>query len=245
MYSFLLIGQSNMAGRGSLDEAPAITNNRLYVMRNGRWLKMYRPVNCDRPFSGVCLAESFADACSKYYNADIGLIPCADGGTSLNQWMPGDVIYDHAVFQAKLAMRSSQLAGILWHQGEADCAPDLYPHYEEKCTYIFENMRKDLGISDVPFLVGGLGSFLPLHSETLGNYHHVNKALQDMAQHQDYISYVCAEGLGAKDDNLHFNTAALYEFGERYFEVFRAKNTVITASAREQFNDGLTEMERL
>ena len=32
--------------------------------------------------------------------------------------------------------------------------------------------------------------------------------------------FVSAEGLGANPDNLHFNAAALYEFGLRYFEEF-------------------------
>ena len=61
IHSFLLIGQSNMAGRGYLKDATPIDNSHVLVMRNGRWEKMYRPVNNDRAFSGVCLAESFAE----------------------------------------------------------------------------------------------------------------------------------------------------------------------------------------
>ncbi len=52
---------------------------------------MYVPVNCDRPFSGINLA-SFADAYSKDKNVKVGLIPCADGGTSLAQWQPGSLL---------------------------------------------------------------------------------------------------------------------------------------------------------
>ena len=62
IHSFLLIGQSNAAGRGFLEEAEPLDhcNGRLKVQRNGLWLKMFRPVNPDRSFSGTCLAESFA-----------------------------------------------------------------------------------------------------------------------------------------------------------------------------------------
>ncbi|MBQ2401175.1 MAG: hypothetical protein II311_04070, partial [Lachnospiraceae bacterium] len=35
--------------------------------------------------------------------------------------MPGELLYDHAVMQSKLAQRTSEIAGILWHQGESDC----------------------------------------------------------------------------------------------------------------------------
>ena len=39
---------------------------------------MYIPVNNDRSFSGISLAESFADAYAKEKQVDVGLIPCAD-----------------------------------------------------------------------------------------------------------------------------------------------------------------------
>ena len=81
--SFLLIGQSNMAGRGFLGEAVPVNVEHIRVLRNGRWQPFYRPVNNDRPFSGVSLAESFAEKYAETYGVDVGLIPCADGGTRL------------------------------------------------------------------------------------------------------------------------------------------------------------------
>lgn len=245
MHSFLMIGQSNMAGRGFQNEVSAIENDRLYVLRNGRWHHMYVPVNNDRSFSGISLAESFADECAKCYGVDVGLIPCADGGTKLDQWMPGEVLYDHAVFQAKLAKRSSTLAGVLWHQGESDCAKEDYLLYEEKCKYIFEHFRQDLELQDVPFLVGGLGEFLANKGGALVNYPYVNDALQKMATHYEYIGYVSAEGLTSNLDNLHFNAKSLREFGIRYFAKFAEMNTVIKEAAHEEFQSGLTEMEKL
>ncbi len=77
---------------------------------------MFRPVNPDRSFSGTCLAESFAREYSKAHpDVDVGIIPCADGGTKTRQWLPGEVLFDNAVNCAKLAMRTSVLKGILWH----------------------------------------------------------------------------------------------------------------------------------
>ena len=60
IHSILIIGQSNMAGRGFPSEVEPIVNKRLFVLRNGRWRSMYVPVNPDRSFSGINLAESFA-----------------------------------------------------------------------------------------------------------------------------------------------------------------------------------------
>lgn len=229
MYSFLMIGQSNMAGRGSAAEVAPIENDRLFVQRNGRWQPMYVPVNPDRPFSGISLAESFADMCSKKYNTDVGLIPCADGGTSLSQWQPGEALYDNAVFRARLAMRTSKLMGVLWHQGEGDCKSELYPYYEKKCMNVFESMRKDLGIENVPFIVGGLGDYLPEYDESTKNYVHINASLKKMAHEHSYIGYVSAEGLTPNPDNLHFNARSLREFGERYFGKFEEMKANIQA----------------
>lgn len=249
IHSFLLIGQSNMAGRGALDDAPELDNSRLWMLRNGRWQRLYRPVNGDRAFSGVCLAESFAEAYARKYDVDVGLIPCADGGTSLAQWCIGGLLYDHAVAQARLAQRTSTIAGVLWHQGEADCSAHLYPTYAERFQPILDGFRRDLDLHDVPFLLGGLGGFLAdcPHDANLANYPHVNDALRRVAAENDRVGFVSAEGLTSNLDFLHFNAKSLYEFGLRYFaefEKYRDPNKIFfeTPSADDAVR---TEMELL
>lgn len=234
MYSFLLIGQSNMAGRGFFGEVEPIHNDRLYVLRNGCWQPMFVPVNPDRPFSGVNLAESFADACAKQYGVDVGLIPCADGGSCIDQWEPGGALYDHAVFQAKLAMRTSTLAGILWHQGESDSTPERWSVYEEKCRRIFASLRADLGIGDVPVMVGGLGDFLAEHKAVLDAscFRQVNQALRSIARQEKMTAFVPAAGLTANPDQLHFNAASLRTFGLRYFDAFQSLGGIAGAEEK-------------
>lgn len=222
IHSFLIIGQSNMAGRGFLNEAPKLDNPHLKVLRNGRWQPMYRPVNGDRPFSGSNLVESFADSYANEFDVDTGVIPCADGGTSLNQWAVGGLLFDHACYMAELASRTSTIAGVLWHQGESDCSDSLYPLYEEKLTTIIEAFRKKLNLYDVPFLLGGLGDFLIEKNPNpdYKNIVHINDALQHMAEKDPMIGFVPATGLGSNPDYLHFNAAALHEFGLRYYNEF-------------------------
>ena len=88
--SFLMIGQSNMAGRGYLHEARDIDTSRIYILRNGRWQPMFRPINPDRSFSGVSLAESFAEHYGAMYQ-------------TVNRCMPGVdmTLIDKAVEYAK------------------------------------------------------------------------------------------------------------------------------------------------
>ena len=226
IHSFLLIGQSNAAGRGYLHEAEPLEtcDGRLLVARNGLWLKMFRPVNPDRKFSGTCLAETFAKAYAEANpDVQVGIIPCADGGTFLDEWQPGEILFDNAVNCAKLAMRTSRLMGILWHQGESDCEPALYPLYAEKLQRMIDGLRAALGMPEIPILLGGLGEFLKDHAERdfLKNYIHINDALQRVANADPRCAYVSAVGLTGNPDNLHFNAASLATFGYRYFDVWK------------------------
>ena len=143
--SILMIGQSNMAGRGDFGEVPEICNSRCFMLRNGRWQPMSEPINPDRSIfkgdfrSGISLAASFADEYAKYFGQNVGLIPCADGGTNIDQWQPGSILFDNAVFNVKLAKRTSNLKGIIWHQGESDCHSDeSLNDYSEKFIKFFK-----------------------------------------------------------------------------------------------------------
>ncbi|MBQ7923306.1 MAG: sialate O-acetylesterase [Clostridia bacterium] len=207
IHSFLLVGQSNMAGRGFSHEVEPIVNDKILVLRNGRWRPLYVPVNPDRHTSGICLAESFADLYAKEKNVQVGLIPCADGGTSLDMWQVGGLLFDHACYMAALASRTSTIAGVLWHQGEADCSDERYHLYEQKMQVIIEGFRKRLDLYDVPFLMGGLGDFLEIRSqqyEKYNNFRAVNKTLENMAEKDEMTGFVSAEGLTSNPDNLHF-----------------------------------------
>ena len=223
IHSVLIIGQSHMAGRGFIGEVEPIVNKNLFVLRNGRWRAMFVPVNPDRVKSGINLAESFADRYANDHGVEVGIIPCADGGTCLDQWAPGSLLFDHAVMQAKLAQRTSTIAAVLWHQGESDCSPKRYPVYKKKLKVIMDAFRKELDLYDVPFLLGGLGDYLqfcPRREEHLENYVHINAALQSYASKEKMTGFVSAEGLGANPDLLHFSAAALREFGNRYYDRF-------------------------
>ena len=218
IHSFLLIGQSNMGGRGFIHEAINVDRERIKVLKNGRWQKMFRPVNPDRFTSGVNLAESFAEIYAKEHDVDVGLIPCADGGTCIDQWRVGGPLYDNAVYQTRLALRSSNLAGILWHQGESDCHSNRQAEYGKKLKVIMDSFRKDIGDSDVPIILGGIGKFIKDYG--LDDPKDVNDQLEEFAKNDIRSAFASAEGLGHNGDNLHFNAKALHEFGLRYYKAF-------------------------
>ena len=226
MKAFLLMGQSNMAGRGDFGEVPEISNSRCFILRNGRWQPMSEPINPDRQVfgyfhSGVGLAASFADEYAKYFQEDVGLIPCADGNTSLKEWMPGEILYENAVLQAGLAKRTSEIVGILWHQGENDCKSlEEAVQYHDRFVHMLDRLKKDLELTDIPVMIGELGDFVKtFHEGVLSvGFDTVNQTLQKLAAEVENGVFVSSKGLACKNDGIHFDSKSYREFGKRYFQ---------------------------
>ncbi|AZA48475.1 sialate O-acetylesterase [Chryseobacterium carnipullorum] len=230
-HSFLMIGQSNMAGRGFLKEVPPIDDEKIKMLRNGRWQMMAEPVNPDRSTSGVGLAATFASSWRLFHNQqdNIALIPCADGGTSLDDWSVEAPLFQNAVFKAKAAQKISTLQGILWHQGENDSNRQKYRLYGEKLALIMKTLREELNVSDIPLIIGGLGDFLQdgRYGQYFNEYNEVNKALIQFAKDHEHCYFVSAEGLTANPDNIHFNAISQRKFGIRYFKAFQQKTHIL------------------
>lgn len=223
MKSFLMLGQSNMAGRGFLHEVDPIYNEKIKMLRNGQWQMMTEPINYDRPVSGISLAASFADAWSKTNpNEEIGLIPCAEGGRSLNDWHPEGILFQHALSETRFAMRSSQICGILWHQGESDSYHSLHETYYEKLTLIIETLRIELNLNEAPLIIGGLADFLGKSGfgQHAIEYRQVNEQLLHFANEQQNCYFVTAMDLTANPDGIHLDAASQRKFGYRYYEAF-------------------------
>lgn len=234
--SFLMIGQSNMAGRGFLHEVTPIYNERIQMLRNGRWQMMAEPINFDRPVSGISLAASFADAWSRQNQEDtIGLIPCAEGGSTLNEWGVDEALFKHAIAEAKFAMQNSELTGILWHQGESDSLGGNYKVYYEKLLVIVNAIRKELNAPDIPLIIGGLGDFLGKVGFGKGctEYCLINEELKKFAFEQDNCYFVTASGLTSNPDGIHIDAISQRKFGLRYFEAFTKKQHVLEPLSNE------------
>ncbi|MBQ8163597.1 MAG: sialate O-acetylesterase [Clostridia bacterium] len=225
--SFLMIGQSNMAGRGDVSDIAPIESDSLLVLRMGRWQQMRRPVNPDRGAftgffkSGVCLAESFAQGLQKHTGAKIGLIPCADGGTCLDEWVKGSLLFDHAVAMARLAMRTSRLSGIIWHQGESDAREaEKVSEYKEKFIKMINDLRSELKLPTLPVVIGELSHDLGENalSWRFENRHlELNRILNKIPSELEWCRIAHSDGLDLMSDGLHFDSRSLYILGERYF----------------------------
>jgi hypothetical protein len=215
---FLLIGQSNMAGRGILGEVPALRHPQILMFRDNLWQLAVEPLHTDKPqIAGVGLGMSFAmELLAHAKDAQIGLVPCAVGGTPLARWMPGADLYENAVSAAKRALTSGILRGILWHQGEGDSGdPERAGSYGERFKQMVLGLRAALSAPRVPVVAGELGGFLREHAGC-AHFKTVNQQLRALTKVLPVYGCVSARGLTDKGDQLHFNSQSLRTFGVRY-----------------------------
>lgn len=222
-----MIGQSNMAGRGHFNEVEPVGDPRCKMLRMGRWQPMSEPVNPDRQIfnpswhSGISLGPTFAIDAADYYNAKVGLIPCADGGTALREWMPGTTLFDHAVMMSSLAGRTSTLRGILWHQGESDCMT-FDEEYERNIAVMFRELRSAMEDENLPAVIGELSGNINCAGLDIEKVKAFNRRLTAMAARIGNCAVAKAEDLVVQGDGIHFSAASQRTLGHRYFEAFRS-----------------------
>jgi hypothetical protein len=217
---FLLIGQSNMAGRGRLEEVAAIRDPRIRMFRDNEWLEAIEPLHRDNPkIAGVGLTMSFAaEVLSGRLAEEVGLLPCAQGATSLSQWARGSELYRRATDTVAAALKTpgTSLAGVLWHQGENDAGsgPEAQA-YGGRLSAMVAGLRADLAAPGVPFVAGELGRFLGAR-EFRRHFTVINGQLNALAEKIPRFAVVSSEGLAHDGFDLHFDSRSLREFGVRY-----------------------------
>lgn len=224
---FLLAGQSNMAGRGKVDAAGKQPHERVLVLgRESQWKPAKDPLHWDKGAAGAGLGKPFAEiVAAKNPKITVGLIPTACGGSPISTWMPGQEWkqtnshpWDDCIARAKQAMQDGTLKAILWHQGEADPNPRAAAEYEKKLEDLITRLRAELQDPDVPFIIGQLGRF---PAKPWGPPREaVDAAHQAVAKRVKNVRFVTAEGLTSIGDDLHFDTASLRIFGERYADAY-------------------------
>lgn len=225
---YLLIGQSNMAGRGDLDAAETPPSSRIQMLdKAGAWVPARDPLHFDKPnMVGVGPGLAFAlDTLADHPAATIGLIPCAVGGTSLSAWRPGAKDeatqthpYDDMLRRAQLALPKGRLKAILWHQGEADCQRDDGWDHAARLAELVGLLRRVLAAPDVPFIAGEIGVF---RDERAVACRRMNATLNGLAGRIPHYACVSSDGLADKGDLLHFSAAAARELGGRYAAALR------------------------
>ncbi len=224
---FLLIGQSNMAGRGKYQPGDAFPKNMAYVLDDKGKFKELQPYPFLNHYSSI--RKSAAQISPGYSfgleilksnpEKPIAFVSNARGGTSLKEWVKGTHYYDEAVRRTKEAYaQGGKLKGILWHQGETDYR-EIMKHRGEEEKYLEEyfaslrqfigDLRKDLDAEKTPFIAGQLNQGFP----------QFNERILKLPKEIDNVYVVKTDGLKTVDDS-HFDRDSVLELGKRYAEAY-------------------------
>ncbi|VGO11751.1 Carbohydrate acetyl esterase/feruloyl esterase [Pontiella desulfatans] len=219
---YLLIGQSNMAGRAPIetqDEAPVV-GCELFNSSNG-WetatnpLNRYSTIRKDISLQNLGPGYGFAQRMREVQpEIHLGLVVNARGGTSISEWEKGTTYYNEAISRVQSALKdgNSRLAGILWHQGEGNSSQTT--SYLNSLAQLVADFRADLGDPDLPFVAGQLeqDDVTPEVKERP-----VNDYIILLPTVSSNTAVATTEGLLTMD-GTHFDSAGQRELGRRYAE---------------------------
>lgn len=217
---FLLMGQSNMSGRGVIEAQDREPIPGAFKLNSGsRWIAAVDPLNSDGPKKvGVGPGRAFARTILQERPFEkIGLMSAAVGGTTLNQWGPKGRFYKRAVRMLRQGEKSGHLRAILWHQGESDAAgtTDRAKTYAIRWVALMRSLRRDAGCPHVPIIVGKLGDFVRRPQAKI-----INSQLERLPTLLDNVVVVSSKGLRDTGDGLHFDALSQRELGRRYANAY-------------------------
>jgi len=214
LHIYLLIGQSNMAGRAKV--TPDIVDElkgAMLLNDKGKWepaknpLNRYSTIRKGMKMQKLGLGYGFAlEMLKQYPGVSVGLVVNAKGGSNIDEWKEAGKFFNDAVKRTKQAIAAGgELKGICWHQGESNA---IDPDYLEKATALIEAFRKVFDDDKLSFVVG---ETCKAKSERP-----VNKYLNEIPQKVENTVCVKSDGLKAFDGNTHFDTQSQLELGKRY-----------------------------
>jgi hypothetical protein len=238
----LMMGQSNMSGRGIGFDSTLDGRQDARIRQWSRWstrVAASEPLQHDdwyyqildrvwhhsswRVGMGTSFARSYLATLPS--NRSVLLVPTAFGGTTLvkGPWSPGGPFFEGAMHRVKHALRSDAgncMAAVLWHQGEQDNIKGVSTStYEAALDNMIYTMRQRVPrTAKAPFV---LGEFAPSWSATVSN--EVLLALQDTPSRVTYTALAPSQGLTSNPTELfHFDAPSMRTLGERYFAALEA-----------------------
>jgi hypothetical protein len=225
-YLFILAGQSNMAGRGFVQPQDTVISTRVLTLNaNNEWVYAKEPLHYYEPGrTGLDCGLSFGKELASMYGKKItiGLIPCAIGGSSIEQWL-GDstyrnvTLYSNLLKKVRSAATHGTIKGVLWHQGETNANTANYKNYKEKLERFFTKLRNDLNEPGLPIYAGELALFLSRVTNPFADS--VNKDLHTLSASMKNMFVINTTDLAPKSDSIHFDSRSQRIMGKKFAQM--------------------------
>lgn len=221
---YLCIGQSNMAGRAELTPEIMDTLQNVYLLNDkGNFepasnpLNRYSTIRKSLSMQRLGPSYAFAKEIERKTKRPVGLVVNARGGSSINAWLKGSKngYYEKTLSRIRIALKQGgHLKAILWHQGEADCSnPE---EYKQKLILLIKNFREDLGMPELPVIVGQISQWNWTKREV--GTAPFNKMISKISSFIPYSDWVSSKGADCYKDETdpHFGIKGQLLIGKRY-----------------------------
>jgi len=224
---FLFIGQSNMAGRGYMNESFGDMNpiSNTYLLTPGlSWevasnpLNKYSSIRKELSMQRISPAYGFALNVQGKIPNPVGFIVNAQGGSSMAMWTRGSAegLYEKSVLRAKEAQKWGRIKAILWHQGESNSSSSAVSAYPAQFKAMIDNFKVELNEPNLYVVAGELAYWRGGGTGSTA-FNTMIRTISTFLPNSDYVS---AEGLTPLIDatDPHFDRASNIELGKRYAE---------------------------
>jgi len=165
---------------------------------------------------GAGLGLPFAVEMVRATGVPVGLLACAHGGTSMDQWSPalkdkgGDSLYGSMLRRFRLA--GGKVKGVLWYQGESDASPKAAPEFQAKFERFVAAVREDFGQPEIPFYYVQIGRHV--NNQNVAEWNAVQEMQRKAEQTIPNSGLVPAIDVSL-DDGIHVGTQDLKMLGKR------------------------------
>ncbi len=251
LWVFVMAGQSNMAGRALVAPEDTVPDPRiLTINKDHQWILAKEPLHFYEPsLRGLDCGMSFGREMLRQVpdSVSIALIPCAVGGSSVEQWL-GDSLFRgvklYSNFREKVlfAGKYGTVKAILWHQGENNAKAKDLPSYGGKLKALIAKFRHTAGDDTLPFLAGELGVFRAPPFQYLKDS--INNIIHRVAGQDKNVHVVSSDQLTCKADSIHFNARSQRSLSRRYARIYAGYYVSGRYTHRDQVTSDICTIEK-
>lgn len=229
---FVLMGQSNMSGRGNLADplTPPPHPHIFSFDKDYRWRPAQEPLGTTLQDvdwvaidggTGVGPGLAFAHALLVTDpSLHIGMIPCARGASTIVEWqadLSQNSLYGACLKRILAASSYGDLAAVLFSQGESDADAPTAHDWAAYFGKLVTDLRRDTGQPDLLVLYTQLGDYRG--GRALPGWKVVQSQQTQAAGEREIM--IVTEDL-ALNTEAHFDTASQVQIGRRMAQAFLA-----------------------
>jgi peptidoglycan-N-acetylglucosamine deacetylase len=176
-----------------------------------------------KPIGGTGPGIYFARHLHENTGQDIGLIPCALGGSTIDQWDPnhsrsGDSCLYGAMLKRIQSTGGHQIKGLIWYQGESEAMLGIPESYETKLLALIDAIRSDLEKPELPIMIVQIGRLITQNPLMAKDWEAIREIQRQIVKKRPNLYLTSGIDLEL-DDVAHLSTQSNQVLGMRLGEI--------------------------